>query len=249
MPGVTSGERCHDASVRVLRAVDDGVGCGAIRLDHRCADDGRAFCRRGVLLDAENPAARWRIVRRRRSARRTGACGRVTQSLARALWGDRDPVGRSRLDEAVRHHDRARDRRRGRRASGRSAHADAPGALSVDESLSQLRAGSHCSRERRWRGADRVDARGVGVDGCARAALPGDDARESVGVALAQDRFTTCLLAGFALLAIVLAAVGVYGVLAATSAPPARRSAFGSRSERERQLYSAWFLAGPFPRR
>lgn len=50
---------------------------------------------------------------------------------------------------------------------------------------------------------------------------------ESVGVALAQDRFTTWLLAGFALLAIVLAAVGVYGVLSGDVAQ--RRKEIGIR--------------------
>jgi hypothetical protein len=151
----------------------------------------------------------------------------VSQSLARALWGDRDPVGRSISMKLF--------------GTTSAQVIGVVGDAHLADPRTPTRPALYLSTNRFPSSERDLIVRGNG-DGAAlvasmRALLASMDAAvplyrattldESVGVALAQDRFTTWLLAGFALLAVVLAAVGVYGVLAGDVAQ--RRKEIGIR--------------------
>jgi hypothetical protein len=138
----------------------------------------------------------------------------VNRELVRQMFGDADPLGiriRSHRDEKRLPRDRRSRRRRAllrrrRRAAAAGLRAALPGRLGGDD-------GGAAHRGRPRRGAARGAAGVAAVD----SELPLDEVQTmdaAFASSVAPRRFVAGLIGGFAAMAVLLALVGVYGVLA-----------------------------------
>ncbi len=137
----------------------------------------------------------------------------VSRLLARSLWGDANPVGRT-LSMALYGTTLARV-------------IGVVGDVRLSDPHTPVRPSAYLSTERFPSSERDIVVRGVGGGGelldALRAGVASIDPtiplymatsfESSLSDTLAQDRFTTVLLAAFAIVALVLAGVGVYGVL------------------------------------
>lgn len=139
----------------------------------------------------------------------------VSKALARTIWGDADPVGRSLAIKLF--------------GTTNATVIGVVGDVHLVGPRTQVRPAAYLST-RRYPNIERdLLVRGSGdpatLLAAVRSAVGAIDSKiplaspttleASVDATLAEDRFTTLLLSAFAALALILAAVGVYGVLAA----------------------------------
>lgn len=137
----------------------------------------------------------------------------ISRSLARELWGDADPIGKT-VSMAL--------------YGGTMARViGLVGDVHLRDPHAPIRPSAYLSTERYPSSERDIVVRGAGdataLLAALRAAVASIDASiplyqatsldESVAETLAQDRFTTVLLGAFAVVSLVLAAIGVYGVL------------------------------------
>jgi hypothetical protein len=136
----------------------------------------------------------------------------VSRALARALWGDADPIGKTVSMDLY---------------GGTTGRViGMVGDVHLASPRTPVRSAAYISTERYPSNERDIVVRGGDPRttlAALRAAVASIDAsvplsgatsfEDSVAEVLAQDRFTTVLLGGFAGLSLILAAIGVYGVL------------------------------------
>ena len=199
--------------------------------------DNRSAAGHARLLPDDGHSACWRAATSSRCRRRGCAAGRHRQRDAgEAALGWREPARQTpaRIDRPARRDER-RNRRRGRRrqddvARRRGAAGRLPSAYAAGHRPDDVRRAHRDARRCRWSNS---------VGGAVHALdpeLPLADVRtmeDVVDATLARPRTVSVLLTAFALIALVLAGVGVYGVMAysVVAAHAGDRRAHGARRD------------------
>ena len=221
VPGVESRGRQPLHAVQRLLAIDRSSSRIGRSIRLNAPGVGRHYISADYFRDARHPAARG--TRADAGGSRRQPAGRGRQRIGRAaVLARREPDRQARL---VRHDDRTvlrsgarggnRRRRRRREVRGRrSAGSARPRRLlHVVPAVRVSRHDGHRQGARRGDGAAAGDAHGGGGGRSGAADLRRDDARRADRRRVARPRFNAALLAAFAGAALLLAAIGVYGVL------------------------------------